>query len=210
MNDEKSKLINKFCPIFHFDSRESHFPIDMNTYQRGVYSMKNCVNVYLRDQGDHYWIYYYTFYEYDAGMCCCHFDAHELDIELIILEVNVLTETLNRVCFCPHSSKEHFWLSKDDTQKLIGLYDHRIHVYASKWKHACYPVAGRIWRYFGFANDKNNNAIVRNPRPIFLTIHTIESEIFENKKNQLEYDFNQVPEIPLDRVKYHMFFKLPF
>lgn len=209
-------LIEKYNPIFHFDYYEDYFPIDFNSYQEYDKLINNCVNAYIkRIDYNTIWIYYICFYLQDGGTKCClpfncyctdtYFSKHEYDYEIVIIEVK--NDSINRVCFCPHGLEENFWICNEDTPSILDPYNkNKVHVYVSRSKHASYPIDGVIWRHFGFAND-----IIDSPRvvylfPLLLTESSINSQLFSSKKKCLSYDYNQVPEIELSKVRFQNFF----
>jgi hypothetical protein len=196
-------LIEKFCPLYHFDSRETHYTLDFNAYLKNITRI-NSVNVYVREiDQETLWIYYICFYLYDPGTKCClpfncyctdfRFSEHEYDFEMVIIEVKN-KESISRVCFCPHGLEENYWISgrmenssdnksknddkteNDDLYRILDRRDRcRIHVYVSRHKHASYPLPGIIWRYMGFANDYNNNDHEENPHRLKPYVLTNES-----------------------------------
>lgn len=212
-------LIEKFSPIYHFDSQEEYFPIDLNSFNNGRLN-KNIVNVYLRElkeiSNDLIWIYYICFYTFDSGIKVCtpfncfsknKVSSHEFDFEIVILEINKKSEKICRVCFCPHGLDENFWIAENDLELILDKNNSdKIHIFVSRGKHASYPVKGIIWRHFGFANDYNNDDRILLLKPIILTSNTINSQIFETKKKCLSFDYNTIPVIPYHSVKKRKFF----
>ncbi len=199
-------LVQKFLPIYHFDSAEKFFPVDFNEYIKNAEKtdLTYAVNTYVREMEGRTWIYYWCFYTYDSGMYICHFDSHKIDFELCIVEIK--NDKVNRVCFCPHGSEEHFWIAGNDINNITDKNNNRIHIYASNGKHASYPLPGRILRYYGFANDTNNDKkIMDNLTPIPLNAVSMQNPIFGGKTNDLTYDYDQVKTISLDKVKTRMF-----
>lgn len=209
-------LIEKYNPIFHFDCQEDYFPIDLNSYQEYGKLLNNCVNTYTRRiDYNTVWIYYICFYLQDSGTKCClpyncyctdiYFSTHEYDYEIVIIEVK--NDEINRVCYCPHGLSENFWIPNKDIHHIIDKNNkNKVHVYISRSKHASYPIDGTIWRHMGFAND-----IIISPRtihllPLSLTESSIGSELFKSKQKCLSYDYNLVPEVDFEKVKYRMIF----
>jgi hypothetical protein len=189
----------------YFDSNERFFPIDMNQKAKGFNTTERCINYYVRKINDNTkWIYYFMYYVQDDGFKRSHIDTHVNDYELVIVEIKGLK--INRICFTPHSRKENFWLNEKDTQKIQK--NGKLDIYCSRGKHATYPIKGRIFRYFCFANDTNDYKIHCIPKLIELTESTINSKLFAYKKDTLTWDYN-VPTISLWYVRFHMLFVLP-
>lgn len=212
-------IIEKFAPIYHFDSFETHYPLDLNSFIENKLDF-NTVNGYVRHIDENtMWIYYICFYLKDGGTKCClpfncyctnvTFSEHEYDYEIVIIEVK--NGTVCRACFCPHGLSENYWIDGTDSEsgfnELLDKRDsNRIHVYVSRQKHASYPVSGIVWRYFGFANDYNDNRLALMLKPRLLTNAAIDSQLFSAKKKCLSYDYNTVQTITISRAKYHMMF----
>ena len=190
----------------YFDSHERFFPIDINQKAKGFDTKEKCINYYVRKIDDiTTWIYYFMYYVQDDGLKRFHIDSHPNDYELVIVEVKGFDVT--RICFTPHGRTENFWLSEEDTQKILK--DGKLNIYCSRGKHATYPLKGTIFRYFCFANDTNNHQIECIPRLVTLTESTINSPLFAYKKDTLTWDYNTVPTISLWYVRFHMLFVIP-
>jgi len=191
----------------YFDSKERFFPIDLNQRLRN-YISNTTINSYTRviDKNTT-WVYYFMYYLFDDGLGSCHVDSHVDDLELVIVEIKN-DSTISRICFTPHSQKEHFWLNEADSQTCLEKtnYGFAINIYCSLGKHATYPIGGKIHRDLGFANDTNDakNKIV--PRICELTPETINHPYFAGKKPLLSGELDY-PVVELKKVKYHMFFR---
>lgn len=194
----------------NFDNRERYFPRDLNTFSPSTSTPPEnapetlIINYHRRSlENGLTWLYYILFYVQDDGLGSFHLDAHPWDWEVVVAEMDD-TDTLLRLCYTPHGSKEHFWLSKEDTQTLLKKTGGTIPIYCSRGKHATYPMGGTIWRYGGFANDTNNSRIVYN-HPTLVEL-SVDSPYFAPKKGFLSNPLNY-PTIPLHKVRTRLLFE---
>lgn len=217
-------LIEKFAPIYHYDSDEQYFPIDYNSFAQGKY-MKHVVNVHLRHiNSDTIWIYYICFYTHKdikTGIknncfsnCCLSTKSNlhcENQFEIVILEIdnsNEIYQKMKRVCFCPHNKEEYFWIGEKDLSSIQDKNNSdKIHVYVSKGKHAAYPLRGVIWRNLGFENDCNNDDIILLLRPILLILENLDSMV---KEHILKFNFAEIPEVPLESIRKRNLFRIKY
>jgi len=200
-------LAQKFLPHYLFHSQEKYFPIDMNEYLLKNKTVKRDTLHYSfrtdPKKKNKFWIYYWAFYSYDSGSWWFGYDSHPLDLELVIIQVYFMK--IEKICFCPHSSPEHFWLNFNDSQSILNI-NQSFNVFPSLGKHAQYPFSGTIWRYYGFGNDFNNQKIYKN-----LTLASIDNEtlihpFFFPHQSMLTMDLDYIPTLPLDSIKYRMIF----
>jgi len=191
----------------YFDSKERFFPIDLNQRLRS-YISNTTINSYTRVMDENTtWVYYFMYYLFDDGLGKCHVDSHVDDLELVVVEIKN-NSTISRICFTPHSQKEHFWLNEQDSQTCLEKtnYGFAINIYCSLGKHATYPIGGKIYRDLGFANDTNDGKNKIVPLICELTPETINHPYFAGKKPLLSGELHY-PVVELKKVKYHMFFR---
>lgn len=192
----------------YFDSKERFFPIDLNQRLQNQLSTTTCINSYTRVMDKNtIWVYYFMYYLMDDGLGIAHVDSHIDDLELVVVEIKN-NSTISRICFTPHSQKEHFWLNEADSQSCLTKtnYGFAINIYCSKGKHATYPIMGKIFRDLGFANETNDGKNKIVPHVNELTITTINHPYFAGKKSLLSGKLDY-PVVELKKVRYHMFFR---
>lgn len=85
---------------------------------------------------------------------------HDVDIEFVAIYQK---PGIKKVYFSAHS-KEGRFLDWEDCEKENG----ELVVYIALNSHACYPKAGRYWRYGGFANDVCSSKGRRLNKPTFV------------------------------------------
>jgi hypothetical protein len=206
-------------PTVYFDRDERYFPKDLNqqaSFQNSDSRPEKApetltINYYVRplDNGKT-WIYYILFYLRDDGLGYFHVDAHTMDWEVVVVEME--RGTPRRLCYTPHGRKEHFWLSEQDTRTLLQRTGGMVPIYCSKGKHATYPVRGTIWRYGGVASDTNDARIMyKQPRLRLaeLSQEAIQGPYFAPKSGILT-DPLDYPTVRLATVSTRLLFKSPW
>lgn len=206
-------------PTVYFDSGERYFPKDLNQ-QASFHNSDSrpekapdmlTINYYVRPFEDgKTWVYYILFFLRDDGLGYFHVDAHTMDWEVVVVEME--GGTPRRLCYTPHGRKEHFWLSEKDTSILLQKTGGVVPIYSSKGKHATYPVRGTIWRYGGVASDTNNGRLAyKQPRLrlVELSQDAIQGPYFAPKSGILT-DPLDYPTVRLTDVSTRLLFKSPW
>lgn len=207
-------LLTQHCPLFHKDRYEQEVLMNMNTYvATGKFVADSTCTGYVAQMDQKTLLHYFFYYPKDDGMRVFGLgtpvDAHQYDLEHIIVERTGAVVT--GVCYFPHASAESFWIRGDNDLSQLLVQGHPA-VYASRGKHASYPVSGTIFRYGGFANDHID--------PVLVPISVVQAsdqllavDLIDNKfpaiRHRITGDFSTVPTVTLASARYHMMFKMP-
>jgi hypothetical protein len=211
-------LLDMFMPVYHLDYREKIRPVSLETYVSkktlvedgsvtgAITASPNTGNKYL---------HYFLYFPEDGGLLIAGkaVGAHAYDMEHIIVEVNIATESVVGVLYQPHGSREHYWIREKVDLVRILANDRRPAVYVSRGKHGNYPVSGTIYRYGGFASDVTDKPVRQKYHVVpasasLMKLKKIDGE-FHGISKRLTHDFAQKPTERLDRVRRRMLFEMP-
>lgn len=205
-------LLEKHCPQYFFDYRETCLPCSLNEYVTNKQFVCNgtVIGQVQSTNRKTLLLHYFLFFEKDLGMKLCFkvVDAHKYDMEQVTVEVNQGGTVLG-VCYQPHGIKEHYWLRGERDLKTVLHHNAQPRVYVSKDKHAIYPLQGRIWRYCGAANDickQPKRQMIRVEQPCFLvTKEDYIDSIFRSINRRMHHvSADPRPCVPLSTVKTRM------
>jgi len=200
-------LAQKFLPHYLFHSQEKYFPIDMNEYLLKNKTVKRDTLHYSfrtdPKKKNKFWIYYWMFYSFDSGSLWFGMDSHPLDLEVVIIQVHLFK--IEKICFCPHTTPEHFWLSPNDSLLLLDEHE-TFTIFPSLGKHAPYPFGGTIWRYYGLGNDYNDKRIFKTFTLEIIQQETLHHPFFSSHQHLLSMDLESIPTVPLHSVPLRMIF----
>lgn len=210
------ELLEKHVPAYYLDIAENTQPCNLSVYvtSKNFICDSTVTGVVTASPSGGLYLHYLYFYALDAGMTRCRrvFDAHDYDIEHIVIELNAVG-AVQGVLYQPHGQKEHFWIrhASDLAQILVeGLHPK---AFASIGKHAMYPCSGRIFRYFGIANDKCFPGPAQDVGVVLASDELMQLQyidgVYRALPGRISQDFGSKKEVRLSAVKTRLFFALP-
>ena len=205
-------LCTKYMPVFHKDKYEKEELTNLNEYViNKTIVHDNSLCCHIRKDADRTFIYYFSYYTRDDGIAYFghEIESHPYDLEQVVIEISA-NDHISGVYYFPHGAIEHFKISGNDLNFV--LQDNRPLVYSSRGKHAQYAISGRIFRYFGAANDictpiKIDTKCVM-ASDYLLNLSQIDN-VFAGIKDRIVQDLSLVNSVPLNLVRYHMAFVVP-
>lgn len=213
-----TSLLAAHTPLYFVDAAEKVKMINLNRYiAEGVQVEDNTVTGVVSTGPDgRTLLSYFAFYPRDDGLSVLGglrtLDAHKYDLERVTVELDA-QGTVMGVCYFPHGHTEHYWIrGSSDLQKL--LVQGRPHVYCSRGKHGSYPVNGTIWRYFGFANDHCEPALLLPNVTVVpaseqaLALPRIDG-VFPGLPPNMRSNLSVLPTVALSSACYHLLCTLP-
>jgi len=213
MTDKMDQILaDRHLPIFHVDLYEQQKLVNLNKYVTDKTILNDdTLCCYIRRDNDRTFIYYFAFYLRDDGIDYYvehNVGGHAYDMEQMIVELS--GNIVVAVNYFPHGSLEHFKITGTDLTTILD--NNRPIAYSSRGKHGFYPISGRIFRYFGIANDICKPILVPVKAELatsyLLSQDTIDSQ-FAAIKTRIAQNLEIVPKIELRKVKTHMAFVIP-
>jgi hypothetical protein len=206
-------LLEQHCPVFFHDRHEKEELMNLNLYAENDAQVadRTCTGCVVHQQNLAL-LHYFFFYARDDGMKKLGLfviSSHRFDLEHVVVE---LTDgSVTGVCYMPHGTGEHFWIRGHDLKDIL-VNGTRPKVYASRGKHASYPIPGVIRRYGNLANDHHVplefDITVEPASQKLMSIDLIDNA-FPAIKGRLNRNLSQYPTIPLNKVRTHLLFKIP-
>lgn len=205
-----STLVRNCMPTYFFDYKEEEQPANLTTFIKTKTAVTdNTVSALVRpsDDGETSYIHYFLFFMKDDGMTVLgmqNMGAHDYDIEQTIVHVDAKGAII-ALHFLPHNTQEHFRITDANDIKQI-VRDGHPQIYVSRGKHGCYPTAGTITRYLGFANDLCDRPARQAFTPVLLADDVANAKCigngFRGIRSRLKVD-ETIPRIRLSEVRLH-------
>jgi hypothetical protein len=205
-------LLQTYAPVYFTDHAEKVQPISLELYVLTKAKLANGsvagVVTHSTDNAAVTLLHYFVFYDHDGGLRILGnvFDSHPYDLEHLVVELT--NSTVTGVLYQPHGGSEHFCIRGDKDLGSILIDGKRPRVYASRGKHAQYPVSGTVYRYAGIASDVCQQAVqqtftVQEVSPAVMQVEYIDG-VFKSVAPKVRQAVRSKPVLRLDKVKTHM------